>query len=77
MGCVCVWYVRVFVFGMSCMRIYDLVLVDRASCATHVRGIGLLTHACAYSLINNYIGDEGAQHIAAALAHNSTLQTLL
>jgi hypothetical protein len=38
--------------------------------------IVLLPHTCAYSLQNNSIGAEGAQHIAAALAHNSTLQIL-
>jgi hypothetical protein len=36
----------------------------------------LLTYTCAYSLGYNSMGAEGAQHIAAALAHNSTLQTL-
>jgi hypothetical protein len=41
-----------------------------------VRFIGLLIHTCAYSIEQNSIGTEGAQHIAAALAHNSTLQTL-
>jgi hypothetical protein len=42
----------------------------------HIRCIGLLTHTCAYSFAENFIGAEGAQHIAAALAHNSTLKTL-
>jgi hypothetical protein len=38
--------------------------------------IVLLTHTSAYSLHRNFIGAEGAQHIATALVHNSTLQTL-
>jgi hypothetical protein len=31
---------------------------------------------CAYSLEDNGIGVKGAQHIAAALAHNWTLLTI-
>jgi hypothetical protein len=73
-------HAQVLVFGMSarmhvCVGIYDLAF----GCvygATHVRCIALLTHTCASSFGSNLIGDEGAQHIAAALAHNSTLQTL-
>jgi hypothetical protein len=41
-----------------------------------MRCIDLLTHTCVYSLYENSIGVKGAQHIAAALAHNSTLKTL-
>jgi hypothetical protein len=41
-----------------------------------VRCIVLLTHVYVYSIGNNSIGDEEAQHVAAALAHNSTLETL-
>jgi hypothetical protein len=33
------------------------------------------THMCD-SLVGNSIGAKGAQYIGAALAHNSTLQTL-
>jgi hypothetical protein len=45
---------------------------------SYVRALyrSLLTYTCAYSLEDNEIGIEGAQHIAAALAYNSTLQTL-
>jgi hypothetical protein len=71
-------HARVLVFGMLAymfpwMYVTLLSVVCRA---THVRCIALLTHACAYSLEDNSIGDGGAQYIAAALAHNSTLQTL-
>jgi hypothetical protein len=34
------------------------------------------SHTHAFSLDGTSIGDEGAQHIAGALVHNSTLQTL-
>jgi hypothetical protein len=62
-----------------CMDIYDLALgcvygvVHRElrTCA-----VSIFTHTCAYSLKCNEINDEGAQHIAAALAQNSSLQTL-
>jgi hypothetical protein len=71
----------VFVFGMSHMRgVYDLAIGcvngiahrDLRTCAVSF----FFTHKCAYSFGGNSIGAEGAQHIAAALAHNSTLQTL-
>jgi hypothetical protein len=58
-----------------CMDAYDLAL-------GYVYGIAhpelrtFFSHLCACSLGPNNIGEEGAQHIAAALAHNSTLQTL-
>jgi hypothetical protein len=41
-------------------------------CALYV----ILSHICAYSLVDNSISAEGAEHIAAALAHNSALRTL-
>jgi hypothetical protein len=58
-----------------CKGVRDLVL----GCvygATHVRCIALLTHTYASSFGSNLIGAKGAQHIAAALGRNSTLQTL-
>jgi hypothetical protein len=61
-----------------CMGVYDLALGCVYGIAhREVRCIVLLTHTCAYSLGYNSIGAEGAQHIAAALAHNSTLQSLM
>jgi hypothetical protein len=45
---------------------------------SYARGLyrSSLSHICAYSLVDNCIWGEGAWHIAAGLAHNSTLQTL-
>jgi hypothetical protein len=57
------------------MGVYDLALACVYGIAHRERCIVLLSHACAYSLYNS-IGAQGVQHIAAALAHNSTLQTL-
>jgi hypothetical protein len=69
---VCVWYVGMHV----CMGVYDLAL----GCMYGIAHRDLRTYAvsdiCAYSLAYNSIGAEGARHIATALVHNSTLQTL-
>jgi hypothetical protein len=59
------------------MDVYDLAL----GCMYGIAHRGLLyrsshTHTCTYSLGENSIDDEGAQHIAAALVNNSTLQAL-
>jgi hypothetical protein len=61
------------------MGVYDLTLGcvnrivhrDQRTCT-----VSYFSHTCAYRLYYNSIGAEGAQYIAAALAHNSTLQTL-
>jgi hypothetical protein len=58
------------------MGVYDLSLGCMYGIAYRELRIVLLTHTCVYSLKYNSIGAEGAQHIAAVLAHNSTLQTL-
>jgi hypothetical protein len=62
-----------------CMGVYDLALgcVFEIAHRGYVRVLyrSSLT-TCVYSLGSNPIGAEGVQHIAAALAHNSTLQVL-
>jgi hypothetical protein len=72
-------HARVFVFDMSaCTYAWMYMTSHSVVCmgSRIVHCIALLTHTCAYSLGSNDIGAEGAQHIAAALAHNSTLQTI-
>jgi hypothetical protein len=56
-------------FALGC--VYGIVHRELRTCT-----VSFFSHTCTYSLEDNSIGTEGAQHIAAALAHNSTLQTL-
>jgi hypothetical protein len=76
-------HARAFVFGMSActyawvyMTSHSVVFIGSRIVSYARARIVLITHTCAYSLRENFIGAEGAQRIAAALVHNSTLQTL-
>jgi hypothetical protein len=59
----------VYDLALGCM--YEIAHRELRTCA-----VSFFSHTYAYSLGFDSIGAEGAQHIAAALAHNSTLQTL-
>jgi hypothetical protein len=62
-------HVRVDVCDLAPACVYGIAHCELRTCA-----VSSFSHPCAYSLWNNRISDEGAQHIAAALGHNSTLQ---
>jgi hypothetical protein len=72
-------HARVFVFRYVSMHVCMLSAVCvRSGIVSYARVLyrSSQTHMRAYSLERSYIGNEGAQHIVATLAHNSTLQTL-
>jgi hypothetical protein len=60
------------------MGVYNLAVGSTCEIVSYARVLYLSshTHTCAYSLERSYIGVQGVQHNAAALAHYSTLQTL-
>jgi hypothetical protein len=71
----CIWYVGMHV----CMGVYDLALgcvYGIAHRELRTCAVSFFSHTCAYRLASTYIGVEGVQHIAAELAHNTTLHTL-
>jgi hypothetical protein len=62
-----------------CMGVYDIALgcmCEVAHRELRTCALSFFSHTCAYSLGYNSIGCKGVQYIAAAFAHNSTLQTL-